>query len=376
MNHAIVYALEPGPDGGLVQKKVRHSNFPSTAKVLLSDRDGVLDFFARHTQPRRTDEIALHPPKGDAPGWNDGSKEAREKLESLGAHLAVPLLQGDSLIGLMLLGGKQSGSAFSSRDIEFAELVASSAVASIQKAKFYESDRTKTEFVSVAAHELLTPITAMRGYLSMVLVDGMGQVDERARGYLGKVAASADRLAALVRDLLSVSRLESGRIRMELKPTDVATVIRSAIDQLAPIAATKGLRLSFELREPVPLAMADSDRLMEVLVNLIGNAVKYTLAGSVTVSAWEDGGKVSVSVADTGLGIAPEARERLFEKFYRVRTAETEAIEGTGLGLYVTKSMVEAMGGTISVESAVGKGSTFLVGIPVGRSETFRKDSR
>lgn len=321
----------------------------------LSAFPGLAPRLLRH--PRVFEAAELVPSSGRGAGL-------AEALTAVEAEVAVPLAAGGRALGLVLVGRKRSGARPSLADLAFLELVRSSAVAAIQKAELADEGRAKTEFVSVAAHERLTPITGVRGYLSMVLDEGMGEVDERARGYLSKANASARRLSSLVRDLLSASRLEAGRTRFDVRPTDVAPIVRDAVDGVMPMAREKGLALSFEPATGLPLAQADPDRLAEVLVNLVGNAVKYTPSGSVEVTAQAEGGSVRVDVKDTGLGMSEEAKARLFEKFYRVRTEETEAIPGTGLGLYVTKGMVERMGGRIEVASEEGRGSTFTVLLP------------
>jgi signal transduction histidine kinase len=286
-------------------------------------------------------------------------------MDALGAEAAVPLRSGSRLRGLILLGRKKSGARLSLSDLAYLELVRSAAVLAIQKAELADEGRAKTEMVSVAAHELLTPIAGVQGYLSMVLDEGLGEVDERARGYLSKANASASRLSSLVKDLLSATRLEAGKTKIELRPTDVAAIARDAVDGIVPLAREKGLSLSFAPSSGLPSATADPDRLAEVLTNLVGNAVKYTPQGSVEVTARSEGAFVRIDVKDTGLGMSEEARARLFQKFYRVKTDATRDIPGTGLGLYVTRQLVERMGGRIAIESVEGAGSTFTVWLPI-----------
>lgn len=360
-------SFEPGDDGKPVIKTMIEAGHGDSIRSVEAEGESLASFFAAQSGPLELGRSGDKRPE-EAPTRDS----AMATLEALSIAVAIPLKQRDQLIGLLLLGNKGSGDRFTRRDIAFAELVGAPALSAIQKAKLYEGDQAKTEFVSIAAHELLTPITGMQGYLSMVLDEGMGQVDARAKGYLEKVASSAKRLAALVKDLLSISRMESGRVKIDPRPVDVEALIQDAVDQVAPAAAAKGLALTVDFGTALPRAFADPDRLMEVLVNLIGNAIKYTPKGSVTVRTRLDGVMVKVSVEDTGLGMTEEARKQLFTKFYRVRTTETESIQGTGLGLYVTKSMVEKMGGTISVLSAPGAGSVFSFTVPTQRPENLQ----
>lgn len=351
---AAVLAFAPAGEGGIRARAL--FGYREADDEALSAFSGLAPRLLRH--PRVFEAAELVPSSGRGAGL-------AEALSAAEAEVAVPLAAGGRALGLVLVGRRMSGARPSLADLAFLELVRSSAVAAIQKAELADEGRAKTEFVSVASHELLTPITGVQGYLSMVLDEHMGEVDERARGYLTKANASARRLSALVRDLLSASRLEAGRTRFDLRPTDVAPIVRDAVDGVVPMAREKGLSVSVDLASGLPLAQADPDRLAEVLVNLVGNAVKYTPDGSVAVSAGAEGAFVRIEVRDTGLGMSEAARARLFEKFYRVRTEKTEAIPGTGLGLYVTKGMVERMGGRIEVESEERKGSAFAVFLPV-----------
>ena len=342
---AIAFVFEPGDNGSLTQKKVRHLGYHATAKFLLNDSDGVIDYFKGHPAVLEVTSLGTRANVIQASKGEGLPRAVLDRLNSLGTVVAVPISHGSHLAGLVLLGQKRSGDPFSRRDLAFLGLVSGPTLTAIQKAKLYEGDQTKTEFVSIAAHELLTPITGIQGYISMILDEGFGKVDPQAKGYLSKAYTSTKRLSELVKDLLSVSRIEAGRMEFKPRQIDLRALIRDAVDQVAPNATAKRLTLTFDPMEDLSPIYADPNRLMEVLINLIGNGIKYTPNGSVTVTAKPDGAFVRVAIQDTGLGITPDAQKHLFEKFYRVRTAETESIAGTGLGLYVTKSMIEMMGG-------------------------------
>jgi len=201
----------------------------------------------------------------------------------------------------------------------------------------------------------------------------------------------------LVQDLLNVSRIESGRIKVSPVPMDLLAAIRQVIEELTPQAHDKGLSLHFEdparraaisnkqlavsrAKSQLPTAasprwavFADPERVRQILVNLIGNGIKYTPKGGVTVAVGSEGRLVKTSVSDTGVGMSPEERQHLFEKFYRIQNEQTQGITGTGLGLYIVKNIIELMGGTIGAESTPGKGSTFSFTLPMTETKHLER---
>lgn len=230
--------------------------------------------------------------------------------------------------------------------------------------KVKEVDEMKDDFISMASHELRTPLTAISGYIDLLSSRENSFRDDEKK-YLSNIKTSTDRLKNLVNDILEVSRLEQNRVPFNLVEFSVAGFLEKIVDSFQPSAKEKMLELSFKnsLTEN-DLILADSARLEQVLINLIGNAIKYTPQGKVEVSSFEKEGRIFVSVEDTGLGISAEGQKNLFAKFYRVKTAQTEKIIGTGLGLWITKQLVEKMKGNISVESIEGKGTKFIVFFP------------
>ena len=234
--------------------------------------------------------------------------------------------------------------------------------------KIEEVDRMKDEFISIASHELRTPITALRGYLAMVIAGDFGSLAPAVRTGLGRADASAKRLGELVEDLLNVSRIEQGRITIEPKSLDLSLVTRGVVEELTAAARERNLSLNFHpVADPSPQIVADPDKLKQVLVNIVGNALKYTLQGAVDVSVRrdEDRSVGVVKVKDTGIGIPAEDQARLFSKFFRVANDHTRKISGTGLGLWITKQLVELMHGKIAVESIEGTGTQVTVQLPL-----------
>jgi signal transduction histidine kinase len=234
-----------------------------------------------------------------------------------------------------------------------------------QNLAIQEANRLKTEFVSMVSHELRTPLTSIQGYAELLLEDE--QIAEAHRESLTIVKKNSERLLGLINDLLDVSRMEAGRLDLHRTNLDIARLILEVAGSLRPLIETKRQQLSLDLGEALPPVWADQDRVAQILTNLISNAHKYTSAeGSITVAAQGDDGFVRVDVSDTGIGISPEDQRQLFTKFFR---AHDRALKpgggGTGLGLVITRLLVELHGGRITVSSVPGQGSTFSFTLPV-----------
>jgi len=229
-----------------------------------------------------------------------------------------------------------------------------------------ELDRMKTEFVSQVSHELRTPLTAIKGFTELLLDGDAGEVNEEQQEYLDIVKSNVDRLVALINDLLDISRIESGRIKLEVAPIDVPPLIHSVVATLRPLLEGKQQTLTTTVQPDLPTGMGDRDRVVQVVTNLVSNAHKYTQAGgTISVTAEQRGEFLRVGVKDNGMGIPEEDIPKLFTRFFRVDSSLTREIGGTGLGLSIVKSIVELQGGTVSVESQLGVGSTFAFTMPV-----------
>ena len=228
-------------------------------------------------------------------------------------------------------------------------------------------DQSKTEFISIASHQLRTPLTAIKGFVSLLLEGSYGTVPVAIADILNKVYTANERIIHLVEDLLNVSRMESGRLQYTYAEVNIHEFLNELRDTFVVTAKKKGIDLAFEVPEaPLPLAWIDRQKSFETVSNLIDNAIKYTPVGSVRVRAEAHSGSVRISVKDTGVGISEEAMPFLFAKFTRGKESAKMHANGTGLGLYVGKSMMEAQGGRITVLSdGEGKGSTFFVELPV-----------
>ena len=380
LQHAATYVFQPENHKPLAVKRVRQIGYASATKLMLDEKDFISSFFAEREsivlveilQRELTDEdFRLRSDKDGELARRHAIKQAVfNKLTVLNVAIAIPLHIKQQLIGLIILGPKISGDPFGESDLSLVDLVSTQIISSIERARLYEGDQMKSEFVSIASHELLTPISAMEGYLSMILDEHMGETDEKARGYLENVYASTKRLSSLVKDMLLASKLEAGQLKINPAKLDLNKLVADTLIQLKKTAKEKKLALTFdEPKKLIPPVLADPERTAQILTNLIGNSIKYTFSGSVAVKLnfQEADGTVRVDIIDTGAGMPKEQQAHLFEKFYRVYSLDTADIPGTGLGLYITKSLVEKMGGTISVASEPKVGSTFSFTLPIFR---------
>ncbi len=230
--------------------------------------------------------------------------------------------------------------------------------------KLKEVDQMKDDFIAMAAHELRTPLTVVKGYANLLL--SSTNLKEQERDDVSRITMSIDQLNTLISDILDVVRLGQGRMSFDQKNTDISPILEKVVESFSVVAQQKGLEISYE-KNSIPSVFVDAEKLRQVLVNIIGNSIKYTLAGSVKVFAEVSGNTVSIRVRDTGIGISAEDQQKLFGKFFRVNSKETEDIRGTGLGLWIAAQVVSNMGGKISVESIKGKGTDFIISFPVAR---------
>ncbi|MBR5046385.1 PAS domain-containing sensor histidine kinase [Candidatus Saccharibacteria bacterium] len=242
----------------------------------------------------------------------------------------------------------------------------------------------QTEFISTASHEMRTPVASIEGYLSLALNPQTATIDERARTYLDSAHAASQHLGKLFRDLLDVTKLDDGRLRPTFQPVEMVGLIKQIVDQFLPAIKKGNLTYQFGASEPnvgtsrrldqVIYGFVDVSFMHEIMDNLIDNAVKYTPAGgSIYVNVLGDGDRVLINVTDTGIGISADDLTHIFQKFYRSDNSDTRTIGGTGLGLYLVKQRVEAMGGRVWAESAFGEGSTFYVSLPRITGEEYEK---
>jgi signal transduction histidine kinase len=230
------------------------------------------------------------------------------------------------------------------------------------------ASRHKSEFLANMSHELRTPLNAIIGFSQVLREKLFGEVNEKQEEYLDDILTSANHLLALINDVLDLSKVEAGQVELEVAPFSLREALERGVVMVKEWATKNGIGLTLEADPHVALVEADERRIRQVIYNLLSNAVKFTPeGGSVTVSSAQLDGEVHVSVADTGPGIAPEDQARIFEQFQQTEVGAKER-EGTGLGLALSKMLIELHGGRIWVESEVGNGSTFTFALPVGSS--------
>ncbi len=235
-----------------------------------------------------------------------------------------------------------------------------------QKAINHEKEiqKLKDQFVYIAAHELKTPVTAIRWGIENALNEGKNNLDPELVAYLTDVQDSNARLINLVNDLLNVAQLDAGTIKIDKKNFDFNDLVEATIKEMDPLLKEKSIEVEYINGEALNMN-SDPERLKQIIINLLGNAIKYNREnGKVWISTEKSNEKLKVSVSDTGYGISEKNQEKLFKKFSRIQTDKTRDIQGTGLGLYLCKEIVEKLGGEIGVESEMGKGSTFWFTVP------------
>jgi signal transduction histidine kinase len=286
-------------------------------------------------------------------------------MAKIGVAIAVPVFIEEKLIGVLMLSEKKSGDIFTDQDLKLLNIVSLQTVSAIERDRLYEEDQLKSEFVSIASHELLTPTAAIEGYLSMILDEHKAKVDKTAQRYLIKVYDSSRRLSRLVKDLLNVSRIESGRLKIEPKEFDLGELVSQVIEELQIKAQAGGLELKPEKPKSAVKVWADPERIHQVIYNLVSNSIKYSKKGTVLISLSREGKMAKLVVTDQGIGISPKDLKHIFDKFYRAESRNIADVQGTGLGLYISKNIVELSGGKIGAKSQLGKGSSFWFTLPV-----------
>lgn len=333
-------------------------------------------------------------------------RELRLHNYAIVARLADQQGLHKSDIGYVILGDKQSGKPYNNQDLRVIGIVVNELSIAIQNALHFEEiqrfnstlqakvdeatrqlrktneklkamDEAKDEFISMASHQLRTPLTSVKGYVSMVLDGDAGRISAKQRQLLDQAFSSSQRMVYLIADLLNVSRLRTGKFVIENKPTQLVDVISAELEQLDRAARVKNLRLSFEKPKSLPMLMLDETKIRQVIMNFIDNALYYTPAGgNIVVKLVDNAKSVEFTVTDNGLGVPRAEQHNLFTKFYRAGNARKARPDGTGLGLFMAKKIIIAQGGAIVFSSLEGKGSTFGFTMPKSKLEVVPSQAK
>lgn len=362
--------------------------FQVDGKKVFKKSDVLHKMFIRHNKSVVVEEIGKEIYKED--------EEVVDLLRKLKVEVLTPLNIKNKNIGLIALGPKESGDMYNDEDLRVLGVVGAQAAVALQNASLYEEslefgrrltqevdratkdlktankrltemDKTKTEFISVASHQLRTPLSGIKGYLSMLIEGDFGVLKSNQKKIIKELFENNERLVRLVNVFLNISRIESGRLKLDKKTVQLEGLVHSAVHQMETAAKNKDLKLEFfGSKEKLPEIEADPDKMMDVILNLIDNAIKYTLRGGIKVGMELAGNKIRVQVADTGVGITQEQLQKLFNKFTRGEGANKMNTTGSGLGLFIAKKIVEMHGGKIWGESeGQGKGTKFIFELPV-----------
>jgi signal transduction histidine kinase len=291
------------------------------------------------------------------------------------ALLALPLLRDDHIIGGLMMLCK-SPSEFTATVVELLKTFATQSALAIQNARLFReldekghqleiAGKHKSQFLANMSHELRTPLNAILGYTELILDEIYGEVPGKIGEVLERVQKSGQHLLSLINAVLDLSKIEAGQLTLSINEYSMKDVVYTAVASVESLAAEKQLTLRAELSPDLPLGQGDERRIAQVLLNLLGNAIKFTDAGEVKVRVTSADGAFLVAVSDTGLGISEVDQEKIFEEFQQADSSSTKQKGGTGLGLSIAKRIIEMHGGHIRVESSLGKGSTFWFTLPV-----------
>lgn len=327
----------------------------------------------------------------------DENDPVRRLMVSHGIELILPLKQA-SIIGYLCLGEHMT-SRYTSRDIKVLNTIADELVIAIQNALAVQEirefnvtlqqrinnatrelrtsnmmlrrlDKIKDEFVSIASHQLRTPLTSVKGYISMILDGDAGGITDTQRELLNEAYISSERMVHLISDFLNVSRLQTGKFIIDKKPTDLSKVVSEEIDSLRPSAASRNMEFVYNHPKNFPLLDIDDGKIRQVIMNFADNSMYYSEEGTkIRIDLSVEGNEILFTVKDTGIGVPKNEQAQLFTKFYRASNAKSKRPDGTGVGLFLAKKVIDAHHGQIVFESTEGKGSTFGFRLPIAENK-------
>jgi signal transduction histidine kinase len=285
------------------------------------------------------------------------------------------LLREERIIGAFMVRRRLPGS-FDQAVIELMQSFASQSALAIQNARLFQeieeksrqlevASQHKSQFLANMSHELRTPLNAVLGYAEL-MQDGLyGELAPETKEVLVRIQANGNHLLGLINDVLDLSKIEAGQLALSIDDYSVANVVQTVVSATESLAAAKNLPLKVDMSDDLPIGQGDERRIIQVLLNLVGNAIKFTDAGEVRIAVTKVNGVFAVAIADTGPGIPDPEQGRIFQEFHQVDSSVTKKKGGTGLGLAIAKRIVELHGGRLWVESELGKGSTFHLELPI-----------
>ena len=313
--------------------------------------------------------VSLH---ADSPDVSQAVREGRLVARGAGPNslpprLVAPLRRETRTIAL--IGVQRRGPDFTPEAEAFLLRLAEHAALALENTRLYQvvqqANLAKSQFVSLVSHELKSPMTSIRGFADLIRQGLTGPVSSQAREFLDTIVDNVDQMAALVSDLSDISRIETGRLKLQLSAVPLARYVQETVAAMRPQVDSRRHQLSLDLPADLPAALADRTRLVQIITNLLSNACKYTPeGGQIRIQARAQGGRVHIAVSDSGIGMSAEDQARLFTQFFRSENPVVREQQGWGLGLNVTRRLVELQGGEMGVTSELGRGSTFWFALP------------
>lgn len=380
----VAEAIHPGSFRVLLIDKENGNQLINVVSDATIDAKAIASLLARHREKIVVSDL-----------FDQEPSTLQQQLTEAGVAAAVTLQTPKGIIGYMLVGHKHSGYVLSRQDIDLLGIISDQLALAIENgqrfveikqlneslqskieeatkelresnSKLMKLDKAKDEFISMASHQLRTPLTSIKGYLSMVLEGDSGSISSAQKKLIEEAFNSTQRMVYLVGDFLNVSRIQTGRFIIERTPVDLVQVVEDEISQVAATATRRQITINKQFDDALPMVQMDEPKMRQVIMNFLDNAIYYSKqGGEVLVQINADEHNVSLKVTDKGIGVPPNERKNIFTRFYRATNAKNVRPDGTGIGLFMAKKVITSHGGELIFESTNGKGSTFGFSLPL-----------